>query len=119
MKFTVKLLLNSIKIFGKMFGTLRNEIATIIYNTVSSQDAKGNFIEKTPTELEIKCSIQPRLENKKVSLGSVNFIYSYSIYTDLLDLSENDYKIIFYGRTFDVVRIENFKLLSYTKIYVK
>lgn len=110
-----------------MFGNLRTDKAILYYNEDAVFDKFGNKTHGLLHEIEIKCSVQSQNQtNKKLTSSNLEFIYSFSVYTDLIenfDFTKN-YTIKLLNETnenriFEVVRFDTFNLLNYMKIYIK
>ena len=108
-----------------MFSFFNVENAKIIYNSDVTFDANQNPVEGLSTEIDILVDRQPRLDNKKVTSSNVDFIYTFAVYSEIFDYpKDKSLKIKFLDsesktELYDIVRIENFSLLNYCKIYKK
>lgn len=103
-----------------MFGSLRQHTATLSYKSSGSYDSDGNFIEGVDTEIEIKCSIQPRLTNKKLTSSNLENVYSFAVFTDVINyLPKTGLKITIDNIIYDVLSVFIFPILSDMKILVK
>ena len=103
-----------------MFGSLREHTATLSYYESGTYDDNGNFIEGINTEIEIKCSIQPRLTNKRLTSSNLENVYSFAIFTDVInDLPKTGLKITIDNIIYDVLSVFIFPILSDMKILVK
>lgn len=103
-----------------MFEHLRNNTAVLSYKETGTYDGDGNFIEGVETEIEIKCSVQPRLNNKRLTSSNLETVYSFAIFTDIIEnLPKTDFKIKIDNIIYDVLSINNFVLLGFCKILVK
>ena len=103
-----------------MFNQLRKYTAVLIYNQTGTYDDDGNYIEGSSVEIEIKCSIQNRLDNKKLTSSNLENKYSFAVFTDIINyLPITNFKIKIDNIVYDVVHLINKPSLNYCKILVK
>ncbi len=103
-----------------MFNSLRQHKATLSYKESGSYDSDGNFIEGLQTDIEIKCSVQPRLTNKKLTSSNLENVYSFAVFTDIINyLPTTGIKITIDNIIYDVLSVFKFPMLKDMKILVK
>jgi len=103
-----------------MFESLRQHTAVLSYKGSGSYDLDGNFIEGVQTEIEIKCSIQPRLTNKRLTSSNLENVYSFAVFTDIVNyLPPIGLKITIDNIIYDVLSVFKFPMLKDMKILVK
>lgn len=101
---------------------IREYTARLIWFSADTQDSEGNIISGARNEtLEFSCSRGTSVASTRLTNSNFENQASFKLGADIiedLDISLN-YKVIFEGSEYNVIKISNRKLIDDMLIYVK